>query len=99
MGPAFAGTTSDFDCPFAYFTASLGRGFPRTIRSLTRSFARHPALLTRVTMMTVQREGFFDDISTIRRGCCGRRLADTRRFARLCSHRDSMVARDDRPPQ
>jgi hypothetical protein len=31
----------------AYFSASLGRRFPNNIVSLIRSFARHPALLTR----------------------------------------------------
>ena len=41
----------------AYFPASLGPRFPRTIRSLIRSFARHPALLTRETKMTVQPGG------------------------------------------
>src|SRR4030081_3824608 len=36
---------------FAYFTASLGLRFPPSMLSLIRSFARHPALLTRQTKM------------------------------------------------
>src|SRR3979490_3227619 len=36
---------------FAYFTASLGLRFPPTMLSLIRSFARHPALLSRQTKM------------------------------------------------
>ena len=41
----------------AYFPASLGRRFPHTILSLIRSFARHPALLSREMKMTVQPGG------------------------------------------
>src|ERR1700694_1018630 len=43
----------------AHFSASLGRRFPRTIRSPIGSFARHPALLSRTMMMTVHRGRIF----------------------------------------
>ena len=83
----------------AHFTASLGRRFPRThAASLTRSFARHPALLTRAMMVTVHGEEFFDGFSAIRR-CRGSRCHACTRDARLCGDRDSMVACDDRPEQ
>jgi sn-glycerol 3-phosphate transport system substrate-binding protein len=39
---------------FAYFPASPRSRFPHTVVSLIRSFARHPALLTRETKMTIQ---------------------------------------------
>src|SRR3954447_2357070 len=38
---------------FAYFPASLRARFPTTILSLIRSFARHPALLSRETKVTI----------------------------------------------
>jgi hypothetical protein len=44
--------------PSAYFPASLRQRFPHNILSLIRSFARHPALLSRETKMTVQPGGF-----------------------------------------
>src|SRR3981189_2437721 len=54
-GPRFAWPGRQY----TYFTASLGLRFPRTIRSLIRSFARHPALLTRVMKVTVHSGGVF----------------------------------------
>src|SRR3981189_119909 len=54
-GPRFAGPGRQY----TYFTASLGLRFPRTIPSLIRSFARHPALLTRVMKVTVHSGGVF----------------------------------------
>src|SRR6476646_5767861 len=39
--------------PSAHFSSSLGSGFPPNIVSLIRSFARHPALLSRKMKMAV----------------------------------------------
>ena len=53
MVPAFAGTT-----PSPPIFRLPRRRFPNTMLSLIRSFARHPALLSRETKMTVQPGGF-----------------------------------------
>src|SRR6266566_4718817 len=55
MGPARASLGRDDELlgpASAYFPASLHARFPNTILSLIRSFARHPALLSRETKVT-----------------------------------------------
>src|SRR3954469_22417394 len=62
----------------AYFPASPARRFPASILSLIRSFARHPALLSREMKMTVQPGG---DSMTIRHFGAATAIATTLAFA------------------
>ncbi len=84
---------------FAYFRTSICCGLPHTMLSLIRSFARHPALLSRTTKMTAQPGGYYDVSSTI----CAAAAAIAALLALatrpLRGDRNPVVARDDRRQQ